>query len=189
MNRDKIILDLCGGTGSWSKPYRDAGYDVRLVTLPDNDVRTYIPPSGVHGILAAPPCTMFSRARTRAKLPRDLKGAMDIVKACQHIIYEVSYFETRPKFWALENPSGFLRYFLGRPAFNFKPSEFGDPSNKTTDLWGRFNFPKKLRTPVKVRRGHNGASAWHDKPGDGNRTTLRAMTPPLFAKAFFEANP
>ena len=25
----KIILDLCGGTGSWSKPYKDAGYDVR----------------------------------------------------------------------------------------------------------------------------------------------------------------
>lgn len=27
----KIILDLCGGTGSWSKPYRDAGYDVGRV--------------------------------------------------------------------------------------------------------------------------------------------------------------
>ena len=24
----KVILDLCGGTGSWSKPYKDAGYDV-----------------------------------------------------------------------------------------------------------------------------------------------------------------
>lgn len=34
MNSDKIILDLCGGTGSWSKPYKDAGYDVRLITLP-----------------------------------------------------------------------------------------------------------------------------------------------------------
>lgn len=25
-NNNKIILDLCGGTGSWSKPYKDAGY-------------------------------------------------------------------------------------------------------------------------------------------------------------------
>lgn len=33
-NKDKIILDLCGGTGSWSKPYKDAGYDVRVITLP-----------------------------------------------------------------------------------------------------------------------------------------------------------
>ena len=31
---DKIILDLCGGTGAWSKPYKDAGYDVKLITLP-----------------------------------------------------------------------------------------------------------------------------------------------------------
>ena len=28
-NSKKIILDLCGGTGAWSKPYKDAGYDVR----------------------------------------------------------------------------------------------------------------------------------------------------------------
>ena len=43
-NSQKIILDLCGGTGSWSKPYRDAGYDVRVITLPENDVCTYVPP-------------------------------------------------------------------------------------------------------------------------------------------------
>ena len=42
--KDKIILDLCGGTGAWSKPYKDAGYDVQIITLPDNDVRLYIPP-------------------------------------------------------------------------------------------------------------------------------------------------
>ena len=30
----KIILDLCGGTGSWSKPYRDAGVMVALLFTP-----------------------------------------------------------------------------------------------------------------------------------------------------------
>lgn len=30
----KLILDLCGGTGAWSKPYKDAGYDVKVITLP-----------------------------------------------------------------------------------------------------------------------------------------------------------
>ena len=25
----RIILDLCGGTGAWSKPYKDAGYTAR----------------------------------------------------------------------------------------------------------------------------------------------------------------
>ncbi len=35
----KIILDLCGGTGSWSKPYQDnPEYKVFNLTLPDYDV-------------------------------------------------------------------------------------------------------------------------------------------------------
>lgn len=42
MNSKKIILDLCGGTGSWSRPYREAGYDVCLITLPDYDVNKAI---------------------------------------------------------------------------------------------------------------------------------------------------
>ena len=29
--KDRLILDLCGGTGSWSRPYRDAGYRVIVV--------------------------------------------------------------------------------------------------------------------------------------------------------------
>lgn len=49
-NSKKIILDLCGGTGSWSKPYKEAGYDVRLITLPEHDVLTYEPPIGGGGI-------------------------------------------------------------------------------------------------------------------------------------------
>ena len=62
---DKIILDLCGGTGAWSRNYKDAGYDVRLVTLPEHDVRLYQPPDNVYGILAAPPCTHFAVSGAR----------------------------------------------------------------------------------------------------------------------------
>jgi hypothetical protein len=32
----KIIIDLCGGSGAWSKPYQEAGYSVDLITLPEN---------------------------------------------------------------------------------------------------------------------------------------------------------
>ena len=80
MNSDKIILDLCGGTGAWSKPYKEAGYDVRIITLPEYDVRNYVPPLA-YGILAAPPCEQFSFAKTTGK-PRDLMKGMDIVRAC-----------------------------------------------------------------------------------------------------------
>ena len=80
-NKDKIILDLCGGTGSWSEPYRKAGYTVIVATLPDydvtkwreykNDLAPLVLMGKVYGILAAPPCVMFSRARTTAKTARD----------------------------------------------------------------------------------------------------------------------
>lgn len=90
-NERKIILDLCGGTGAWSKPYSDAGYDVRLITLPDHDVLTYTPLDNVYGILAAPPCTEFSFAKSNSKYPRDIRKGMEIVAACYKIIWEVQY--------------------------------------------------------------------------------------------------
>lgn len=46
-NMGYIILDLCGGSGSWSRPFAMAGYDVRLITLPTHDVLNYSPPDNV----------------------------------------------------------------------------------------------------------------------------------------------
>jgi len=97
-NSNKIILDLCGGTGSWAKPYADAGYNVITITLPDYDVtdvvfsddymvfnkQTYnvndlgIKYEDVYGILAAPHIT--------------INACLKIIEKC------------KPKFWALENP-------------------------------------------------------------------------------------
>ena len=166
-NRHKIILDLCGGTGSWSKPYKDAGYAVKVCTLPHYDVTRWREFAGivsaldnVYGILAAPPCTMFSFARTNAKKPRDLDEGMKCIRACLDII--LSSMETigptknkKPftlKFWALENPYfGMLKSFLGKPAFIFDPWEFGDGYQKRTALWGNFNEPKK--NPILMTKG------------------------------------
>jgi hypothetical protein len=189
-NSGKIILDLCGGTGSWSRPYRDAGYDVRVITLPDNDVLTYDPPENVYGVLAAPPCQMFSICRTNtAKKPRDIDGSLKIVTACQRII-----LQCKPVFWAMENPLGMLRKLIGRPKFTFQPYEFGDRYSKKTDLWGYYNEPKK--TPVKLtdeeinyqRKHHvHKYPAAKEMPGF-SREARRAITPQGFAQAFFKAN-
>lgn len=180
--KDRIILDLCGGTGSWSKPYRDAGYDVRLVTLPENDVRVYKPPNNVYGILAAPPCTMFSLARTRARHPRNFNEGMETVRACLDIIWQCRE-KARLQFWVLENPIEFLRQFLGKPPFVFMPFEFGDNTAKKTDLWGYFNFPHKLKNPVHSEVGN------HRNSKNYPRCPIkRAITPQGFAKAFFGAN-
>lgn len=192
MNNNKIILDLCGGTGAWSKPYKDNGYDVRNITLPDYDVRTYIPPENVYGILSAPPCTQFSFARARntnLKNPRNLKEGMELIYACLKIIWHCQYIiktqadkKTTLKFWALENPNGFLKYFLGKPVFKFDPWEFRNMYKKKTYLWGWFNEPKKtwFLKPIVPKFGY-------DKKIKSNPKD-RAITPQGFAQAFYEVN-
>lgn len=201
---EKIILDLCGGTGSWNSPYKKAGYNIILVTLPDEDVRTYIPPDNVYGILAAPPCTHFSMAGYRPDMKRDFEGAMKIVDACRNIIKK-----TEPTFWAIENPVGYLKDFLGKPIMKFQPWWFGDPWTKYTYLWGRFKQPKRKYLywndvpkieGLYVRPGRRKPSlAFLHKSAQAQipqlkgvkvetDATFRAITPPGFAKAFFEAN-
>jgi len=200
----KIILDLCGGTGAWSKPYKDNGYDVRNITLPGYDVRTYKPPENVYGILSAPPCTHFSIARTRAKTPRDLRKGMKTVIACLNIIWECRY-KNKLAFWVLEKPTGFLRQFLGKPFFTFQPYEYGDLYSKKTDLWGYFNIPKKIISDIKnsllkdlIKNDYGHPTNRRKLPKlkqKGNipiqlrsDTRARSITPSGFAQAFYEAN-
>lgn len=195
LDHGKIILDLCGGTGAWSKPYVDAGYDVRLVTLPDQDVRLYVPPAGVYGVLAAPPCTHLASCGARVWKTKGQGALLDglaIVDACLCII-----MLTRPAWWALENPIGRLSQFMGQAVMIFDPSDYGDPWTKKTCLWGRFAIPVKC--PVDPQGKSKGANAQHNKPNRcmthiqqppllDTRAAWRAVTPPGFAKAFFEAN-
>lgn len=229
----KIILDLCGGTGSWSAPWKEAGFTVHNITLPDFDItKAYIgnaliifpitgggelivPPDDVYGILAAPPCTHFSNARTNAKTPRDLKGAMEIVnkcieiiQACQYGIYSDQSKVSPLKFWALENPwYGRLRWFIGNPVYTFDPWEFGDPYKKKTAIWGYFNFPKKsygqagdVLTKEQIEKHKTNSQELpkfdymaskdiHPEHfGKFDRQTRRSITPKGFASAFFKAN-
>lgn len=203
---ERIILDLCGGTGSWSRPWTLNGYDVRIVTLPEHDVLTYAPPNDVWGILAAPPCTEFSVLNCKAEnRTRNFDAGMEIVNACLRIIAQA-----KPIWWALENPRGHLRDFLGSPKLTFQPWEYGDPWTKATDIWGEFNVPEKQykswddvpnKLPLYQRKGRNKPnfaflhkSAWGDIPQlawyhqPETDAEFRAMTPPGFAWAFYEAN-
>jgi len=158
----------------------------------------------IYGILLAPPCTMFSIARndTTAKKPRDLREGMKLVLAGLKIVWECRYQsirkqDNRLKFWALENPKGYLRDFLGKPVFEFEPFDFGDPYTKKTQLWGNFNKPKK--NPVNPRQGTMVKYAsdfkeievdeeYRKKLGIDARTIRRSITPSGFAKAFYEVN-
>lgn len=188
----KIILDLCGGTGSWSKPYKEAGYYVINVTTPEYDVRKYIPPDNVYGILAAPPCTDFTVSGAQYWKAKDKDGrtidSMGIVMACLMIIAKC-----QPKFWVLENPVGRLVHWIGKYRMTFNPCDYGDPYTKKTCLWGIFNEPEKNQVqPEYVICPTNGDrySKIHWNTGGKSARTkeLRSITPPGFAQAFFKAN-
>lgn len=206
-NSNKTILSLCSGTGAWEKPYLEDGYDVRLITLPEHDVRTYIPPENVYGILAAPPCTEFSLARNGdpTKKTRDFASGLAVVDACLRIV-----FTAKPNFWAIENPSGYLHRWLGKEDYSFHPWMFGNPWTKRTSLWGKFNTPRKKynnwndvpKNPsLYIRPGRKKPSiAFLHRSSQKDcfpnlqkdcetDAEFRAITPPGFARAFFEANP
>lgn len=197
-NHHKIILDLCGGTGAWSRPYKQAGYDVRLITLPDNDVCTYQPPESVYGILAAPPCTEFSIAKGNSH--RDFEAGVKVMSACLRIIWKCR-IDGNLKFWALENPVGFMRQFLGVPRFTFEQWQYGTLTIKPTDIWGYFKPPKptvKERPAllsIICKNGRANGRGWATPecpPEYANmgldRAALRAITPAGFAQEFFKAN-
>jgi len=177
------VLSLYDYSGTWSQPYRDAGYDVRQVDIKHGDDVVLIEDLGhpVRGILAAPPCTHLagSGARWWAEKGVDaLKDSLALVDAVFRLVWV-----HRPQWWALENPVGRLSRYLGPPRLRFDPCDYGDPYTKRTCLWGQFAEPRT--NPVEPTEG----SKMHVMPPSADRAEKRSMTPPGFARAFFEANP
>jgi len=175
-----LILDLCGGTGAWSDPYRQAGYRVELIDiLNGRDVRLVQRMRGVHGILAAPVCTVQSYARNRyPPSEAELLASLAVVDACVRVVFaHLEYL----KWWALENPRNKLRRYLGPARLEFEQWEYGDAGVKPTCIWGDFTVPMKQPKPrTKV-------STWQTKRQ--NADPADAITPKGFAQAFYEANP
>jgi hypothetical protein len=102
--------------------------------------------------------------------------ALSVVDACLRLVLTCN-----PAWWALENPVGTLPRWLGPPIFYFDPCDYGDPYTKRTALWGRFNRP--TGDPVPPTEG----SKMHLMSSTAKAE--RAITPPGFARAFYEANP
>jgi len=183
----KIIVDVYAGSGAWSKYYKINGYDVRIITLPENDANEFHPPDNVYGLLFAPPCDQFSLVRNGCKTPRNFEKGLKEVKNCLRIIWECR-LKNKLAFWCLENPTGLLRQFLGKPVFTFQPYHYGDYYSKKTDLWGYFNNPKK--TPLGPLEKELVNRKFIESIGGNNdeKKAKRSVTPAGFARAFYEAN-
>lgn len=117
-NTTKTILHLCADTGSDTRPYQRAGYNVVLVGS-NIGVENYHHIGSVHGIIANPVCTEFSAAAGK-HLRKDHEQGLLLVHECQRIIRE-----TNPSFWVIENPAtGRLRDYLGKPTMEYEPCIF-----------------------------------------------------------------
>lgn len=200
----KTILQLCADTGSDTKPYRDAGYNVILVGK-DIGVENYHPPKDTYGIIANPVCTEFSVATGFQKKGDHEKGLF-LVRECQRIVSECD-----PAFWAIENPAtGHLKDYLGPPTMTYEPWHYGSPWTKKTALWGKFNVPERKYSrwedvpkikELYVRPGrpkpslafmHKSAARLIPEFSEfvpDSDMEFRSLCSQKFAQAFFEANP
>ena len=183
------ILSLCDYSGEWSRPYREAGYEVIQVDLQRDgrDVRLLQREKDAHGILAASPCTCFASSGAWVKRSdEDMIDALSVVDACIRIV-----FACNPVWWALENPIGKLVRYLGKPKMYFQPCDYGDPYTKRTALWGKFTPP----LPLFLGQDRSVAPTLGNSPimklgGKSVKTkNARSQTPAGFARAFFDVNP
>ena len=162
------IWDLCSGTGSVSRVWRDAGHETLTLDIDPKcspDICTDLmnwdytcfglePPDF---IWASCPCTHYSIARSKAKTPRDLEGSDAIVKRCLDII---RYW--RPRYWVIENPqTGLLKTREVVRGLEFKDLDYcmyRAPYRKRTRLWTNITWtPRPLCThqshPMTAQKG------------------------------------
>ena len=125
------VLSLCDYSGTWAKPYADAGHTVFLVdpkhrpadgehvwTFEDGMMRCSDTARGFLNllrqgwvkpdfdvILAAPPCTDFASSGARWWADKDNDGRTDKSVQIVHDILDIIDF-VEPSVWALENPVG-----------------------------------------------------------------------------------
>ena len=209
-NSQKLVISLFDYSGEWSQPWVDAGYQVARFDLQDGIdvedmtnstfwINSFSDFSNVYAVLAAPPCTAFSQAKTRydkgwkkADANGETRAGQDMVQATLDIIEYL-----KPAIWAIENPknSRIGSTVLGKnennvtglsvPALTFEHRTFGDPGAKPTSIWGPINA--NLPTAPIESAADEGVI---NKAGGKSKETMnvRSETPTGFAYAFFMAN-
>ena len=137
------LLELCAGTGSIGKPFRDLGWEVISLDLMPNfsptiqaDLMTWdfrvFPPGHFDVCWCSPPCTQYSAAKTIGV--RNLDEADALVARMLEIF---DYFQ--PSIWAFENPfTGLLKkreVVAGLPYKVLTYCMYGFAYKKATAIW------------------------------------------------------
>lgn len=214
-NSRRVILSLFDDSGIWSRPFREAGYDVRQYDIKrGDDLVRFMPTrelyeiaeSGkqVAGVLAAPPCTSYAGSGARWwKTQHDVNDPAMVARkygdwAAEFFDRPVDYANTLvaiiepiveladPTFFAVENPVGRIAEKAGLP----KPLLGFDPYHFGDPYTKRTylwgDFETDLPTArVKPIEGSLMHKLWSRDEQSGGR---RSTTPEGFAYAFFVAN-
>lgn len=134
----KVILSLFDESGAWTAPFADAGHNVIQIDVkldPDLcDIRKFcvgylIDTLGIEwvdAIIAAPPCTDFTKSGAQYWARKDQDGT---TAASAHLARQVLRCVEfwKPDWWVLENPVGRLPAVvpeLGRPVMHFDPCDY-----------------------------------------------------------------
>jgi hypothetical protein len=204
-NANKVVISLFDLSGEWSKPWKDAGYqvytfdiqanptlgDVRNISRDflDNNFPEIFKEEGleVHAVLAANPCTDFAVSGARHFNEKDLDGRTQASIAVAEAALDAIEL-LHPSVWAVENPVSRIDKLTSLPSqwrLAFNPNHFGDPYTKRTHLWGRFN----AELPTAPVAPTEGSKMWAKYGGKSQATkNARSQTPEGFAYAFFMAN-
>ena len=189
------LLELFKGTGSIGKVFEEAGWEVVSLDVDPKSAATITAdilnwdykqyePGSFDVIWGSPPCTEYSRAKTRGV--RRLEYADQIV---QRLLDIIEYF--KPAVWWFENPhSGLLRHrsvvaHLPIP-FMVSYCMYGAPYRKNTALWSNVtNFTPK--TCDKMCGSYvNGKHASRAQRGEYSVNELY-MIPPSLCEAILLA--
>jgi hypothetical protein len=201
INGNKVVLSLFDLTGSWSRPWAEAGYDVYTFDIQDDefmgDINNFstqffvdnfnsFEGKEVYAVLAACPCTDFASSGARHFAAKDEDGrTYASVQLVQQTLATIEFF--KPQIWAIENPVGRIQRMTGLPDWrlSFDPYHLGEDYTKKTLLWGRFNADLPI-APTEPTAG----SKMHQKYGGKSLATknARSETPEGFSYAFFDAN-
>lgn len=149
----KRLLELFSGTKSISKAWGASFTEIVSVDILTDFDPTHVsdimawnyqqyPPGHFHTVWASPPCTQYSKAKSRGV--RDIAGANAIVQRTLDII---QYFN--PDFYLIENPqTGKLKdqeIMDGIPYYDVDYCQYGKQYRKRTRIWTNItNFEARL---------------------------------------------
>jgi hypothetical protein len=169
INKSRVVVSLCDYSGTWPRPWHEAGHTVLCYDLKHGDDCTTLfaveviedaraasqcDDATIVCVLAAPVCTDFSVSGAQYWPTKDADGttarSLALVDACVALAQKLS-----PDCWALENPVGRLRKLrpsLGTPVW-FNPCDFAglvaQPEKQEAE-WGLSEYMTSNRYTKKT---------------------------------------